>query len=129
MKGAAGDRKATQDNSTLACCSFIFDEVHSHPECAINECVKFLVTCCLVKFGFNSVLFFAGCAFVKFSSHQEAQQAISNLHGSQTMPVSIQFFFCNGKSNCKRKLQGNEIKSFRVSGNWRKIFLQNEKKN
>ncbi|XP_046406189.1 CUGBP Elav-like family member 4 isoform X4 [Ischnura elegans] len=27
-----------------------------------------------------------GCAFVKFSSHQEAQAAISSLHGSQTMP-------------------------------------------
>ncbi|KAF0293879.1 CUGBP Elav-like family member 5 [Amphibalanus amphitrite] len=27
-----------------------------------------------------------GCAFVKFSSHQEAQTAISSLHGSQTMP-------------------------------------------
>lgn len=29
-----------------------------------------------------------GCAFVKFSSHAEAQAAISALHGSQTMPVS-----------------------------------------
>ncbi|XP_067642652.1 CUGBP Elav-like family member 4 isoform X3 [Eurosta solidaginis] len=29
-----------------------------------------------------------GCAFVKFSSQQEAQSAITNLHGSQTMPVS-----------------------------------------
>ncbi|KAI5729029.1 hypothetical protein M8J77_024417 [Diaphorina citri] len=29
-----------------------------------------------------------GCAFVKFSSHCEAQAAISSLHGSQTMPVS-----------------------------------------
>ncbi|XP_069703431.1 CUGBP Elav-like family member 4 isoform X9 [Periplaneta americana] len=27
-----------------------------------------------------------GCAFVKFSSHQEAQAAINSLHGSQTMP-------------------------------------------
>ncbi|XP_028167887.1 CUGBP Elav-like family member 4 [Ostrinia furnacalis] len=27
-----------------------------------------------------------GCAFVKFSSHQEAQAAITSLHGSQTMP-------------------------------------------
>ncbi|KAL5292604.1 CELF3 family protein [Megaselia abdita] len=27
-----------------------------------------------------------GCAFVKFSSHQEAQAAITGLHGSQTMP-------------------------------------------
>lgn len=30
----------------------------------------------------------AGCAFVKYSSHAEAQAAISSLHGSQTMPVS-----------------------------------------
>ncbi|XDV22380.1 hypothetical protein PO909_027283 [Leuciscus waleckii] len=29
-----------------------------------------------------------GCAFVKFSTHAEAQSAISALHGSQTMPVS-----------------------------------------
>ncbi|EDS35437.1 hypothetical protein CpipJ_CPIJ010769 [Culex quinquefasciatus] len=28
------------------------------------------------------------CAFVKFTSHQEAQAAITTLHGSQTMPVS-----------------------------------------
>ncbi|CAL8349070.1 unnamed protein product, partial [Gadus morhua 'NCC'] len=27
-----------------------------------------------------------GCAFVKFSTHTEAQSAISALHGSQTMP-------------------------------------------
>ncbi|XP_046740292.1 CUGBP Elav-like family member 4 isoform X1 [Diprion similis] len=27
-----------------------------------------------------------GCAFIKFSSHQEAQAAINTLHGSQTMP-------------------------------------------
>jgi len=27
-----------------------------------------------------------GCAFVKFSSHHEAQQAIQNIHGSQTFP-------------------------------------------
>ncbi|KAA8596084.1 hypothetical protein FQN60_011375, partial [Etheostoma spectabile] len=28
-----------------------------------------------------------GCAFVKFSSHAEAQAAINSLHGGQTMPV------------------------------------------
>ncbi|MEQ2235658.1 CUGBP Elav-like member 4, partial [Ilyodon furcidens] len=27
-----------------------------------------------------------GCAFVKFSSHAEAQAAINSLHGGQTMP-------------------------------------------
>ncbi|XP_064857833.1 CUGBP Elav-like family member 4 isoform X7 [Oncorhynchus nerka] len=32
-----------------------------------------------------------GCAFVKYSSHAEAQAAISALHGSQTMPVSSVF--------------------------------------
>ncbi|KAL0978180.1 hypothetical protein UPYG_G00167100 [Umbra pygmaea] len=32
-----------------------------------------------------------GCAFVKYSSHAEAQAAISSLHGSQTMPVSSLF--------------------------------------
>lgn len=31
----------------------------------------------------------AGCAFVKFASHAEAQGAINGLHGSTTMPVSI----------------------------------------
>uniref|UniRef100_A0AAV2KUX5 RRM domain-containing protein n=1 Tax=Knipowitschia caucasica TaxID=637954 RepID=A0AAV2KUX5_KNICA len=30
-----------------------------------------------------------GCAFVKFSTHTEAQSAISALHGSQTMPASL----------------------------------------
>lgn len=30
-----------------------------------------------------------GCAFVKYSSHAEAQAAINSLHGGQTMPVSI----------------------------------------
>uniref|UniRef100_A0A8C1JMR3 Cugbp, Elav-like family member 5a n=1 Tax=Cyprinus carpio TaxID=7962 RepID=A0A8C1JMR3_CYPCA len=32
------------------------------------------------------VFFLSGCAFVKFSTHAEAQSAISALHGSQTMP-------------------------------------------
>ncbi|KAF4527152.1 hypothetical protein B566_EDAN007206 [Ephemera danica] len=35
----------------------------------------------------------AGCAFVKFASHTEAQSAISSLHGSQTMPLS--YIFCD----------------------------------
>lgn len=41
----------------------------------------------------NKILSFyliLGCAFVKFSSHPEAQAAITSLHGSQTMPVSPQ---------------------------------------
>uniref|UniRef100_A0A182M4I7 RRM domain-containing protein n=1 Tax=Anopheles culicifacies TaxID=139723 RepID=A0A182M4I7_9DIPT len=31
------------------------------------------------------------CAFVKFTSHQEAQAAITSLHGSQTMPWCSQW--------------------------------------
>lgn len=42
---------------------------------------------------FSFFFFIAGCAFVKFSSHPEAQAAITSLHGSQTMPVSIQNVF------------------------------------
>lgn len=34
----------------------------------------------------------SGCAFVKYSSHMEAQAAINSLHGSQTMPVSLSLF-------------------------------------
>uniref|UniRef100_A0A1I8MUE0 Uncharacterized protein n=1 Tax=Musca domestica TaxID=7370 RepID=A0A1I8MUE0_MUSDO len=34
-----------------------------------------------------------GCAFVKFSSQQEAQSAITNLHGSQTMPSPARALF------------------------------------
>lgn len=31
----------------------------------------------------------AGCAFVKFQGHAEAQAAINTLHGSRTLPVSL----------------------------------------
>lgn len=41
----------------------------------------------------NVIFLFSGCAFVKYSSHQEAQAAINSLHGSQTMPVSSFFLF------------------------------------
>jgi len=44
---------------------------------------------------------FLGCAFVKFSSHQEAQAAITSLHGSQTMPVSLH------KVSLMRIIEGN----------------------
>ena len=30
-----------------------------------------------------------GCAFIKFSSRQEAQAAINEMHGSEIMPVSL----------------------------------------
>lgn len=45
-----------------------------------------------LTFCFLSVFFTVctGCAFVKFSSHGEAQAAINSLHGGQTMPVSNQ---------------------------------------
>lgn len=33
-----------------------------------------------------------GCAFVKFSTRQEAQHAINEMHGSMIMPVSV----CDG---------------------------------
>lgn len=48
-------------------------------------------------FNFLFFLLLAGCAFVKFSSHPEAQAAITSLHGSQTMPVSniiYDYYFC-----------------------------------
>ncbi|KAH1027454.1 hypothetical protein HUJ05_000957 [Dendroctonus ponderosae] len=35
----------------------------------------------------------SGCAFVKYSTHQEAQAAINSLHGSQTMPVRENIFY------------------------------------
>jgi hypothetical protein len=37
----------------------------------------------------SACLVLTGCAFVKYSSHAEAQAAINALHGSQTMPVSV----------------------------------------
>lgn len=40
------------------------------------------------SFLFLSFSLYTGCAFVKFSSHAEAQAAINSLHGGQTMPVS-----------------------------------------
>lgn len=49
----------------------------------INNQLKYLK----IVIHFSDYLF-AGCAFVKFGSQQEAQSAITNLHGSQTMPVS-----------------------------------------
>lgn len=46
----------------------------------------FLMLCPSLLFLLFSV--YTGCAFVKFSSHGEAQAAINSLHGGQTMPVS-----------------------------------------
>lgn len=39
----------------------------------------------------NDVFCVAGCAFVKYQSNAEAQAAISALHGSRTLPVSVSF--------------------------------------
>lgn len=65
--------------------------------------VVFIMQWCALNFIYTQVIFYwifftknfllfsshiAGCAFVKFSSHPEAQAAITSLHGSQTMPVS-----------------------------------------
>lgn len=47
-----------------------------------------LILCPLLLFVFFFFLVYTGCAFVKFSSHGEAQAAINSLHGGQTMPVS-----------------------------------------
>ncbi|XP_023236103.1 CUGBP Elav-like family member 4 [Centruroides sculpturatus] len=46
-----------------------------------------------------------GCAFVKFSSHAEAQAAISALHGSQTMPVSSHLSISSIPKKKKKKLE------------------------
>ncbi|XP_042605167.1 CUGBP Elav-like family member 5a isoform X2 [Cyprinus carpio] len=40
-----------------------------------------------------------GCAFVKFSTHAEAQSAISALHGSQTMPTGSDSLLPQGASS------------------------------
>lgn len=47
----------------------------------------FLMLCSFPLFLLFSTII--GCAFVKFSSHAEAQAAINSLHGGQTMPVSM----------------------------------------
>lgn len=49
-----------------------------------------------------SVFVCTGCAFVKFSSHAEAQAAINSLHGGQTMPVSITFIASAVISSCSQ---------------------------
>lgn len=60
----------------------------------------FALTCCLSfcpSLSFFPLSWFRcypGCAFVKFSSHMEAQAAIHALHGSQTMPVSKRLRYC-----------------------------------
>ncbi len=46
------------------------------------------LSCVDFVYNFSVVFLVAGCAFVKFAQHNEAQAAINNLHGSQTMPVS-----------------------------------------
>ena len=38
-----------------------------------------------------------GCAFVKFSTHEEAKNAIQAMHGTQTMPVCTEFFLNKSK--------------------------------
>ena len=61
---------------------------------ALLMCVRVCVCVCvcdeLVRRLTDHIMSFCptGCAFVKFSTHAEAQTAINSLHGSQTMPVS-----------------------------------------
>jgi hypothetical protein len=83
-------------------CSFFFPPPHCihYLKCCIsamywkNILSRLTVGSCIHSFLFVCILslLFAleiGCAFVKFSTHAEAQTAINSLHGSQTMPVSI----------------------------------------
>lgn len=39
------------------------------------------------------ILFFTGCAFVKYANRLQAQNAIRSMHGSKTMEVSNIFYF------------------------------------
>lgn len=55
---------------------------------ASPQCFNVLLYTVAKVFVYLCVCLFSGCAFVKFSTHAEAQSAISALHGSQTMPVS-----------------------------------------
>ena len=62
----------------------------------------------VIKSSINLIndLCLTGCAFVKFSSHTEAQSAINALHGSQTMPVSNHFILL--KTYCLNALHGSQ---------------------
>lgn len=52
----------------------------------------------------NNVLYITGCAFVKYQNNAEAQAAISALHGSRTLPVSIRIF-----SGCTFKIDPTNL--------------------
>lgn len=61
---------------------------------------------------------YTGCAFVKFSSHAEAQAAINSLHGGQTMPVSntlwntpITSIACNNRINFTVKCISTQLQT------------------
>ncbi len=53
---------------------------------------SYFIIFCVVTDSFD-----AGCAFVKFQGHAEAQAAINSLHGSRTMPVSCMYEIVNHK--------------------------------
>lgn len=64
------------DNMKIMVMNGVFPNIEGHfPDVAAS-------------FLFLSFSVYTGCAFVKFSSHAEAQAAINSLHGGQTMPVS-----------------------------------------
>ena len=54
----------------------------------------------------------SGCAFVKFSTHGEAQSAINSLHGSQTMPVSVHHSFSRIQSLLRSRSSSPRRTSF-----------------
>lgn len=80
--------------------------------CHMNEIMQ---KCTMLQFLISiSVMYFfclKGCAFVKYSTHTEAQAAINGLHGSQTMPVSMRnkYLGGGGKSNLLKTHDGSML--------------------
>ena len=64
---------------------------------------------------------FQGCAFVKFSTHNEAMNAIAALHGSQTMPgasstIVVKFADTERERQMRRMAQVGQVSS--LSGSY-----------
>lgn len=90
-----GRRSLLLQETYPVCCSLCcpcgcFNVIHSSAKFSLLFFSPSLLT--------HSLPLCLGCAFVKFSSHAEAQAAISALHGSQTMPVSN----CDQSDLCDR---------------------------
>ena len=63
-----------------------------------------------------------GCAFVKFSTHNEAQQAIQNVHGSQTFPgasssIVVKFADTEKERQLRRGLLSNPLVLQQIAAN------------